>query len=161
MDAVVLHPVPYAGADRIAGVRLVTSSGPPRLAMVNADELRVLLAASTLDGAYIHGSFTKTLGGSSFPESVWIEDFSGNALSMLGVQPLLGRVFNEADAPIGSEPQRVAVLTYQFWQRRCATSNSGRALPRPTSGSMIATESERSPGESLRRGLDGERVRVD
>jgi predicted permease len=39
---------------------------------------------------------------------------------MLGVQPLLGRVFREADAPIGSEPQRVAVLTYPFWRRRFA-----------------------------------------
>jgi putative ABC transport system permease protein len=29
-------------------------------------------------------------------------------------------VFSEADAPIGSEPQRVAVLTYPFWQRRFA-----------------------------------------
>jgi hypothetical protein len=43
-----------------------------------------------LDGAYIHGIFTRTLGGTSFPESVWIEEFSGNALSMLGVQPVLG-----------------------------------------------------------------------
>jgi putative ABC transport system permease protein len=120
IDAVVLHPLPYAGADRIAGIRLVTSSGRPRPAIVNADEFRALRTASTLDDAYIHGSFTKTLLGTSFPESVWIEDFSGNALSMLGVQPLLGRVFSEADAPIGSEPQRVAVLTYPFWQRRFA-----------------------------------------
>src|SRR5262249_1634823 len=71
-------------------------------------------------GAYIQGSFTKTLGGTSFPESVWTEEFSGNALSLLGVQPLLGRVFTEADAPIGSAPRRFAVLTYGFWQRRLA-----------------------------------------
>ena len=120
IDAVVLHPLPYAGADRIARVRLVTPSGQPQEAMVSADQFRVLRTASTLDGAYIHGIFTRTLGGTSFPESVWIEEFSGNALSMLGVQPLLGRVFSEADAPIGSEPQRVAVLTYQYWQRRFA-----------------------------------------
>jgi predicted permease len=120
IDAVVLHPLPYAGADRIAGARLVTPSGRPQAAMVSADELRVLRTASTLDGAYIHGSFTRTLSGPSFPESVWIEEFSGNALSMLGVQPLLGRVFSEAEAPIGSEPQRVVVLTYQYWQRRFA-----------------------------------------
>src|SRR5579863_2947340 len=81
IDTVVLHPLPYAGADRIAGVRLVTSSGVPRPAIVNADEFRALRTASTLDGAYIHGNFTKTLGGTLFPESVWIEDFSGNALS--------------------------------------------------------------------------------
>jgi len=120
IDAVVLNPLPYAGADRIANVRLVTSSGRPRPAIVTADEFRALRSASTLDGAYIHGGFTKTLGGTSFPESVWIEDFSGNALSMLRVPPLLGRVFSEADAPVGSEPQRVAILTYSFWQRRFA-----------------------------------------
>src|SRR5215475_2360995 len=89
IDAVVLHPLPYAGADRIARVRLVTPSGQPRAAMVSAVEFRALRAASTLDGAYIQGSFTKTLGGTSFPESVWIEDFSGNAPSMLGLPPLL------------------------------------------------------------------------
>ena len=90
IDAVVLHPLPYAGADRIARVRLVTPSGQPRAAMVSADQFRALRTASTLDGAYIQDSFTKTLGGTSFPESVWTEDFSGNAPSMLGVQPLLG-----------------------------------------------------------------------
>ncbi len=120
IDAVVLHPLPYAGADRIARVRLVTPSGQPQAAMVTAEEFRVLRAASTLEGAYIQDSFTKTLGGTAFPESVWTDSFSGNAPSMLGVQPLLGRVFREADAPIGSEPQRVAVLTYPFWRRRFA-----------------------------------------
>jgi predicted permease len=120
IDAVVLHPLPYAGADRIARVRLVTPSGQPQAAMVTADEFRVLRTASTLEGAYIQDSFTKTLGGTAFPESVWTDSFSGNAPSMLGVQPLLGRVFREADAPIGSEPQRVAVLTYPFWRRRFA-----------------------------------------
>jgi predicted permease len=120
IDAVVLHPLPYSGADRIAGARLATPSGQPQAAMVSADQFRVLRTASTLDGAYIHGIFTRTLGGTAFPESVWIEEFSGNALSMLSVQPLLGRVFSEADAPIGSEPQHVAVLTYGFWQRRFA-----------------------------------------
>jgi predicted permease len=120
IDAVVLHPLPYAGADRIATVRLATASSRPRPAIVSADEFRALRTASTLDGVYIHGGFTKTLDGGSFHESVWIEDFSGNALSMLGVQPLLGRVFSEADAPIGSDPQRVVVLTYPFWQRRFA-----------------------------------------
>jgi len=118
IDAVVLHPLSYAGADRIARVRLVTPSGPPQAAMVTASQFRALRTASTLDGAYIQDSFTKTLGGTSFPESVWTDSLSGNAPSMLGVQPLLGRVFREADASIGSEPQRVAVLTYGFWRRR-------------------------------------------
>ncbi len=120
VDAVVLHPLPYAGADRLARVQLLPPSGPVRPASVTADEFRALRQALTLDGAYIRDSFTKTLGGSAFPESVWTETYTGNALSLLGVQPVIGRVFTEADAPIGPEPRRVAVLTYRFWQRRFA-----------------------------------------
>src|SRR6185503_10983835 len=71
VDAVVLHPLPYAGAERLARVRLLPPSGPPRPAMVTADEFLALRRASTLDGVYIRDSFTKTLGGTSFPESVW------------------------------------------------------------------------------------------
>ena len=120
VDAVVLHPLPYAGAERLARVQLLPPSGPVRQASVTADEFRALRQASTLDDAYIRDSFTKTLGGSAFPESVWTEYYTGNALSLLGVEPVIGRVFTEADAPIGRDPQRVAVLTYRFWQRRFA-----------------------------------------
>src|SRR4029079_3604681 len=66
---------------------------------------------------YIRDSFTKTLGGTAFPESVWTEYYTGNALTLLGVQPALGRLFNDAEAPIGRSPARVAVLTHRFWQR--------------------------------------------
>jgi predicted permease len=120
VDAVVLHPFPYAGADRLARVQLLPPSGPVRRASVTADEFRALRQASTLDGVYSREGFTKTLGGSAFPESVWTESYTGNALALLGVQPVIGRVFTEADAPIGPDPRRVAVLTYGFWQRRFA-----------------------------------------
>ena len=115
IDAVVLHPLPFAGAERIARVRLLPASGPPRPAMVTADEFRALRHASTLDGVYIEDGFTKTLAGTPFPESLWTEYYTGNALPLLGVQPVVGRVFTEADAPVGPQPQRVAVLTQRFW----------------------------------------------
>lgn len=120
IDAVVLHPLPYQGAERIAGVQLLPSSGIPQAAAVTADEFTVLRHASTLDGAYIDDSFTKTLAGVEFPESVWAEFYSGNALPLLGVQTVIGRVFTEADAPAGVPPQHVALLTHRFWQRRFA-----------------------------------------
>jgi len=120
VDAVVLHPLPYTGADRIVRVRVLPSSGPARPAMVNADEFLALRRASSLDGAYIRDSFTKTLGGTSFPESVWTEYYTGNALTMLGVQPTLGRVFRDSEVPVGPQPPHVAVLTYRFWQHHFA-----------------------------------------
>ena len=120
VDAVVLHPLPYAGADRLARIQLQPSSGPMRPAAVTLDEFRALREASTLDAAFIRDTFTKTLGGPEFPESVWVEYYTGNALSLLGVQPVIGRVFTEADAPVGSDPRPVAVLTSRFWQRHFA-----------------------------------------
>jgi predicted permease len=120
VDALVLHPLPYAGADRIARVRLQPAAGPSRPAPVNAAEFLALQRASTLDGAYIIDSFTRTLSGTSFPESVWTEYYTGDALTMLGVQPVLGRVFTSTEAPQDREPQQVAVLTHRFWQRRFA-----------------------------------------
>jgi predicted permease len=124
VDAVVLHPLPYAGADRLARVRLLPPSGPPHPAMVTADEFLALRRASTLDAVCIRDSFTKTLGGMSFPESVWTEYYTGNAPSLLGIQPLIGRVFTEADAPFGDEPAQVAVLTHRFWQRHFGGASS-------------------------------------
>jgi predicted permease len=113
-----------AGAERIARVRLVPSSGQPRPATVNGEEFVALRRASSLDGAYIRDSFTKTLSGGSFPESVWTEYYTGNAPAMLGVHPLIGRVFTETEAPVGPEPPRVAVLTHRFWQRHFASQPS-------------------------------------
>jgi hypothetical protein len=54
-----------------------------------------------------------TLTGRDLPEAVPTQYFSANSLNVLGVPPLIGRVFNEADGPAGEQPQRVVVLTYR------------------------------------------------
>src|SRR5690348_2001992 len=120
VDAVVLHPLPYAGADRLARIELLQPSRQPRPASVTTGEFLALRRASTLDDVYVRDSFTKTLAGSAFPESVWTAYYTGNALSLLDVKPAIGRVFTEKEAPVGPEPARVAVLSYPFWQRRFA-----------------------------------------
>ncbi len=121
LDVLVLHPLPYADADRLARVQLVSSSsGRPRRAPVTTEEFLALRRASTLDVVYAADFFTKTLEGGEFPESVWTAFYTGNALAALGVRPLIGRLFTEADAPIGVPPGRVAVISQQFWQRHFA-----------------------------------------
>jgi predicted permease len=118
VNALVLNPLPYDGAERLARVRVVPPSGPTRAVELTADELLQLRAATTVEFAYVKADFTATLNGASFPESVWVDYYTGDALSRLGPRPLLGRVFTEAEAPIGRAPERVAVLTYRFWQRQ-------------------------------------------
>ena len=58
-----------------------------------------------------------SLSASGQAERVVCEEVSGNFFSVLGVPPLLGRVFTEADDQTpGAHP--VAVISHHFWQRR-------------------------------------------
>jgi MacB-like periplasmic core domain len=50
-------------------------------------------------------------------ESAQQNQVSGNFFSVLGVNAIIGRTLNEADDRIGN-PQPVAVISYDFWQRR-------------------------------------------
>jgi len=49
-------------------------------------------------------------------DPVWAAPVSGAYFQTLGLQPVLGRFFSEADDLTGMDP--VAVISYRFWQRR-------------------------------------------
>jgi len=70
-----------------------------------------LRKADVIDDAIAIDIFGMTLTGKELPEYVRTQFYSSNALTFLGVRPLLGRVFTEADAPPGEEPHPVVVLT--------------------------------------------------
>ena len=57
------------------------------------------------------------VGGSANLESMDVELVSGNYFSVLGVKPILGHGFTEAeDEPAGGHP--VAMVSYSWWKRR-------------------------------------------
>src|SRR5262245_53663765 len=95
----------------------MTDKGRPRGLSFTARQLVALQHNEVLDGAFASNTWEMTLTGQDLPEAVRTQYFSANGLNVLGVPPLLGRVFNEADGPAGEQPQRVVVLTYRFWQR--------------------------------------------
>ncbi|MGB2712950.1 MAG: ABC transporter permease [Vicinamibacterales bacterium] len=114
VNAALLNPFPFTDIDQI--VRLDTIyKGKPRGLSVTARQLVALQHSDVFDGAFGLDTWGMTLTG--FSEAVGIQYFSANGLNVLGVPPLLGRVFNEAEGPAGEQPQRVVVLTYRFWQR--------------------------------------------
>jgi predicted permease len=116
VNAALLNPFPFADVNRI--VRLdMSAKGKPRGLFVTARQLVALQHSDVLDGAFASNNWEMTLTGQDLPEAVPTQYFSANGLNVLGVPPLLGRVFNEADGPAGEQPQRVVVLTYRFWQR--------------------------------------------
>jgi predicted permease len=116
VNAALLNPFPFADINRI--VRLdMNDKGKPRGLSVTARQLVALQHSEVFDGAFAWNTWEMTLTGQDLPEPVRTQYFSANGLNVLGVPPLLGRVFNEADGPAGEQPQRVVVLTYRFWQR--------------------------------------------
>jgi predicted permease len=116
VNAALLNPFPFADINRI--VRLdMNDKGKPRGLSVTARRLVALQHSDVFDGAFAWNTWEMTLTGRGLPEAVRAQYFSANGLNVLGVPPLLGRVFNEADGPAGEQAQRVVVLTYRFWQR--------------------------------------------
>lgn len=56
-----------------------------------------------------------TISGTDIPERIDIASCSPNLFSVLGVPPVLGRVFSASEAESG---QAVALISYGLWQRR-------------------------------------------
>jgi predicted permease len=116
VNAAILHPFPFADSNRIVRLDMI-DKGKPRSLSVTARQLVALRQSDVLDGAFVSDTWEMTLTGQGLPEVVHAQYVSANGLKVLGVPPLLGRVFNEADGPAGEQPERVVVLTCRFWQR--------------------------------------------
>jgi len=116
VHAALLSPFPFADVDRIVGLD-VLDKGTAQGLVVTGRQLVALQHSEVLDGALVSNTWDMTLSGQDLPESVRAQSLSADGLNVLGVPPLLGRVFNEADGPAGEQPGRVVVITYRFWQR--------------------------------------------
>jgi predicted permease len=116
VNAALLNPFPFADSDQI--VRLgIADKGTTRSLFVTAPQLAALQQSEVLGGAFALNTWVMTVTGHDLPETVSAQHLSANGLDVLGVPPLLGRVFHQADGPPGEQARRVVVLTYRFWQR--------------------------------------------
>jgi predicted permease len=116
VNAALLNPFPFADVDRIVWLG-VLDKGKSWGLTVTGRQLVALQHSEVFDGAFASNTWDMTLSGRDLPETVRAQSLSASGLDVLGVPPLLGRVFHEADGPVGEQPQRVVVLTYRFWQR--------------------------------------------
>ena len=116
VNAALLNPFPFVDVNRIVNLEM-NDKGQPRGLSVTARQLVALQDSGVFEGAFAWNTYDMTLAGEDFPETVRTQYLSANGLDVLGVPPLLGRVFNQADGPAGEQARRVVVLTYRFWQR--------------------------------------------
>jgi hypothetical protein len=123
VDAVLIRPLPYADADRLVMIWDDFSK--------SGDQSKSFAApAEWLEWRRLNTVFTDivathpgeaTLSGDFEPERLQARKATGNLWSVLGVRPLIGRVFTEEEDVKGA---RVVVISYGLWQRRYAGSPS-------------------------------------
>ena len=113
--AVLLHPFPYADADRIMNPHFILAQHPDvfqwfSLSEAQLDDLRLAAPVDSVLG-FTNGHLEITNDG--LPEDISGVYLTENAETFLGVRPLFGRMIEPFDA---GHP--VVVLNYSFWQRR-------------------------------------------
>src|SRR5271169_3073340 len=121
VNSVVLRPLPYPGADRLAiiwetdlkdGIQREGPSGPNFLDWKEQSQ-------SFEDMALLEVG-TGTITGEGEPEQITGLRVTTNFLSLLGARTILGRAFIEAEGA-GKARYPVAVLANGFWKRRFAS----------------------------------------
>jgi len=115
--AVVLDPYPYVEVDRMIHPVVKTKQGGDRWIGFTGPQFQQIRQSPSVESAFAQDDWNLTTTGGDLPEDVNAIYLTGNAFNQLGVPALLGRGLLPSDAPEGQDPQPVAVLGYQFWQR--------------------------------------------
>ncbi len=111
VNAVLLRPLPYQDADRLV-VILHYGSGP--VSPANFIDWRSQNHVFERMGAAEY--WTPNLTGVDKPERVWALHITSDILPLLGIQPLLGRMFLHEEDVRGREHE--VILSFHAWQRR-------------------------------------------
>jgi putative ABC transport system permease protein len=117
VNAALLRSLPYQEPERLMYLRETTPQKSfPRREASYPDFLDWRQNQSFSGMAAYAGGGGFTLMGSDGPERIMAGRVTGNFFAVLGVEPMLGRLFREDEDQPNAE--RVVALSYGFWQRR-------------------------------------------
>lgn len=129
VDGVLLKPLAYSHPEQLIGV---WNSAPgvniPHLTMAPFLYFVDREQNKTLEDIGIYQGDGVSLTGTSQPQRLKVVDVTDGILPLVGVKPVLGRVFTRQDDQPNAA--KTVVLTYGFWQRRFGGDKSviGRAM---------------------------------
>jgi putative ABC transport system permease protein len=143
VDRVLLRPLPYARADRLVMIRpaahTVTAfdytayAGYPNIGLGGASLRRAFTTAikesatSIEDVAFATGGSLPSLVAAFDDQPVAFQGASFNLLQTIGVRPIAGRDFTEADARTAYG--KAVIISYELWTSRFGRSQE--VLERP------------------------------
>ena len=111
---VLLRPLPYPGADRIMAISEVNSQGRlSRLADPNFDDFRD--QSHSFQSIAKYTAETISVSGGSTPTRTPVAAVTSQLLTVLGVEPIIGRDFTASDNQKGAAP--VALVSYSYWRQ--------------------------------------------
>ncbi len=114
VNAVLLRPLPYPGAEKIVSLREVDAKGR-QITFAEPNFLDVRARNHTLAAAAEYNLGLTPVTGGSEPVRTSVAYVSGDFFKTLGVQPATGRSFLPEEARAGARP--VAVVSHGYWQR--------------------------------------------
>src|SRR6516225_5479901 len=115
--AILIDPFPYPGADRTMEMRLVDKAGKDNYMGPSGPQSDLIRQAKSIEDITLMDWWNLTTTDGDLPEDVQANYIDPNAPNHWGIRALKGRWLIPSDAPPGQEPQRVVVVSYQFWQR--------------------------------------------
>ena len=123
VNAVLLRPLPYKDSDRLA---VILHSG--RNPVAPASFLDWQKQSHSFESMGAAEYWTPNVTGAERAEKLWALHITASILPMLGVQPLLGRVFLPEEEQPGKEHE--VVISYALWQSHFAANRDviGRSM---------------------------------
>ena len=116
MDAVLLKPLPYKDPQRLVLIReSIPRILPEPVALPAPDVVTFEQQSHSFSAIGAFQNQQRDLTGGGGPERISVARVTASLFPLLGVHPLLGRLFTkQEDAP----NQRVVLLSYNLWQER-------------------------------------------
>jgi predicted permease len=118
VDSVLLHPYPGAAhADQLVAVEMVTSGAPTGGNSISWPDYRDYRdRLKMLSGVTVHHQCAFTMGDDQPSRLTWGELVSANYFEVMGVRPVLGRVFTREEAGDAPGAYPVAVISARLWR---------------------------------------------
>jgi putative ABC transport system permease protein len=117
VNALLIKPLPYSHADRLVMVwQDLRARGGPADEWATPGNYADWRASDIFDEVAVISGWRPTLLGGTEPEPIPGEQVSHEYFSVLGINPILGRTFKDAD-DVPNAP-RVVMIGHGLWQRR-------------------------------------------
>jgi len=113
VEGVLLRRLPYANGDRLIHIREASSLRPDvRFSVPEIKDLRAQTKA--FDAVVEYHTMAFQLYGLGDPQRLETGIVSDNFFQVLGVRPMMGRLFQPGEEEVGAPP--VVLLSYRYWK---------------------------------------------